>query len=131
MDERDDLVRESFQAALNDVQEPFIFILHVMLTAFFDLYSKRIPITFYALDELDIWLDLKKTNGENVPKPAECHKRQAMEFVCRSGYNYLDKLNKLFHLDEGENLYLAEYIHLDLDINPKKVETNCRHYLYR
>ena len=32
-DERDDLVRQSFQAALNDVQEPYTFVLHVMLTA--------------------------------------------------------------------------------------------------
>jgi len=39
-DERDDLVRQSFQAALNDVDEPYSFILHIMLKAFFDLFSK-------------------------------------------------------------------------------------------
>jgi hypothetical protein len=60
------------------------------------------------------WLDLKKTNGEKVPMPAECHKRQTMEFLCRSGSNYMDKLNKLSHLDE-ENSYLADYIRLDGD----------------
>ena len=48
-DERDDLVRQSFQAALNDVQEPYTFVVHVMLTAHFDLYSKRIPITSHSL----------------------------------------------------------------------------------
>lgn len=96
--------------------------LHVMLTAHFDLFSKRIPITFFALDELDIWLEVKRTNREYIPEPAECHKRQAMEFLCRSGYNYLDKVNKLFLLDEAENSYLAKYIHIDLDINPKKLK---------
>ena len=121
-DERDDLVRQSFQAALHDNQEPYSFILHVMLKAFFDLYSKRIPITFYALDELEIWLELKHQNGEVVPTPLEAHKRQAMEFLCRSGYNYLDKVNKLFQLDQGDNSYLTEYIHLDADINPKKLK---------
>ena len=58
-DERDDLVRQSFQAALNDVQEPYSFLLHIIYRASFDLYSKIIPITYYyALDEFDIWLDL-------------------------------------------------------------------------
>ena len=45
------LVRQSFQATLYDVQETFSFVLHVMLTAHFDIYSKHIPITFFALDE--------------------------------------------------------------------------------
>ena len=58
-DGRDDLVRETFQTALADVQEPYSFVLHVMLTAHFDLYSKRLPITFFAMDELEIWLELK------------------------------------------------------------------------
>jgi hypothetical protein len=49
LDARDGLVHQSFQAALNDVEKPYSFILDVMRTAFFDLYSKRIPITFYAL----------------------------------------------------------------------------------
>ena len=38
-----------------------------------------------------------------------------MDFICRSGYNYLDKLNKLFLLDQGENSFLSEYIHFDND----------------
>ena len=37
-----------------------------------------------------------------------------MDFICRSGYNYFDKRNKLFLLDEGDNSYLSEYIRLDL-----------------
>lgn len=98
-DSRDDVVRQSFQAALNDVQEPFSFVLHVMLTTHFDLFSKRIPITFFSLDELDIWLELKRTNREHVPEPEE-----------------------LFLLDERENSYLAEYIILDIDLNPKKLK---------
>ena len=58
-DERDDLVRQCFQAALENVTEPYSFILHVIQVGFFDLFSKRIPITYFALDELSIWLALK------------------------------------------------------------------------
>ena len=83
-DEPDDLVRQSFQAALSDVQEPYSFILHVIYKAFFDLFSKRIPITYYALDEFDIWLDLKKKNGEYVPQPEDNRRHQAMDIICRS-----------------------------------------------
>ena len=106
-DERDDLVRQTFQAAFSDVVDAYSFLLHVLFTSFFDLYSKRIPINFYALDEFDIWLDLMKTNGKVVPEPMDCHKSQSMEFICRSGYNYLDKINKIFKLDQGDNSFLA------------------------
>ena len=58
-DERDDLVRQSLQTALDNVRDPFGFILHVIHKGFFDLYSKRIPLQYLALDEMSIWLDLK------------------------------------------------------------------------
>ena len=99
--------------------DAYSFLLHVLFTSFFDLYSKRISINFYALDEFDIWLDLMKTNGKVVPEPMDCHKSQSMEFICRSGYNYLDKINKIFKLDQGDNTFLAESIHLDLDMGVK------------
>ena len=51
-DERDDLVRQSFQAALDDVQEPYSFILHIVLKAFFDLYRRGFPLRFM------IWMNL-------------------------------------------------------------------------
>ena len=54
INERDNLVRQSFQAAVLDVQEPFTLVLHVILTGLFDFFSKRIPITFFALAELNI-----------------------------------------------------------------------------
>jgi len=80
--ERDDLVRKSFQSALHDVHDPFTFTLHVMFKAFFDLYSKRIQIIFYALDELEIFLDIKETNSASIPLPKDNHKEQAMNFIC-------------------------------------------------
>ena len=58
-DERDDLVRQTLQTAYNEVECPFSFLLHVIHRAFFDLFSKRVPITFYTLDEMDNWLGLK------------------------------------------------------------------------
>ena len=58
--ERDDLVRQTLQSALeNTPKDPFGLILHIMHRAFFDLYSKRLPITFIALDEINVWLQLK------------------------------------------------------------------------
>ena len=58
-DERDDIVRQFLQAAYDDVRDVYAFLLHVIFKGFFDLYSKRIPISYYAMDELDIWLKLK------------------------------------------------------------------------
>lgn len=54
INERDNLVRQSFQAAVLDVQEPFMLVPHVILTGLFDFFSKRIPIAFFALAELNI-----------------------------------------------------------------------------
>ena len=58
-DERDDIVRQFLQAAYDDVRDVYAFLLHVIFKGFIDLYSKRIPISYYAMDELDIWLKLK------------------------------------------------------------------------
>ena len=58
-DERDDLVRQIFQTGFNEVDNPYSFVIHVMHRAFFDLFSKRLPITFLALDELSNWLFMK------------------------------------------------------------------------
>lgn len=58
-DERDDLVRQTVQTALDNTDDCYSFVLHVIHKAFFDLFSKRLPITFLALDEFSIWLELK------------------------------------------------------------------------
>ena len=55
------------------------------------------------LDEFDIRLDSMNTIGKVIPEPMDCHKSQAMEFTCRSGYNYLDKVNEIFKLDQRDN----------------------------
>ncbi|XP_057317369.1 exonuclease mut-7 homolog isoform X2 [Hydractinia symbiolongicarpus] len=112
-DERDDLVRQTVQTALDNTDDCYSFVLHVIHKAFFDLFSKRLPITFLALDEFSIWLELKKQNGEHLPQPLYSHKRQALEFVCRGGYNYLDKINATFQLDQDDNTSLADVIQLD------------------
>ena len=52
-------MRQLLQAAYDDVRDVYAFLLHVIFKGFFDLYSKRIPISYYAMDELDIWLKLK------------------------------------------------------------------------
>ena len=65
-DERDDLVRQAVQAAHEDVQEPYSLFLHIMHCAFFDMYSKRLLIMFLTLDEFEIWLELKITQGEQL-----------------------------------------------------------------
>jgi len=124
-DERDDLVRQLFQSAFYDVSDVYSFVLHVIQTAFFDLYSKRIPLPFYAMDELDIWISLKVENQEKVPPLYENHKRQACEYVCRSGYSYLDKMNKLFKLDEPDNSFIACYVPLD-NLKSKKLKETVR-----
>ena len=58
-EERDDLVRQIFQTAFNEVDSPYSFLIHIIHRAFFDLFSKRLPITFLALDEMNDWLSLK------------------------------------------------------------------------
>ena len=45
-----------------------------------------------------------------------------MEFICRSGYNYLDKMTKIFKLDQ-DNSYLAGYVQLDRLKSKKLKET--------
>ena len=49
------------------------------------------------------------------------HKRDAGEFLCRSGYNYLDKMNMVFQLDRDDNSFLAKYIQLS-DLKNKKLK---------
>lgn len=120
-EERDDLIRQTLQTAFNAVDSPYSFLVHVMHRAFFDLYSKRVPITFYALDEMSNWLNLKMVNKELIPEPTESNKRHAGEFVCRSGYNYLDKINSIFRLDQGDCDFISEFVQLD-NLKSKKLK---------
>ena len=53
--------------------------------------------------------------------PTESHKRMATEFICRSGYNYLDKINSIFKLDEGDNSDLAQFVQTD-NLKSKKLK---------
>lgn len=56
-----------------------------------------------------------------MPEPNESHKRNAAEFLCHSGYDYLDKINKIFRLSEGENSFLAKFVQLE-DLKSKKLK---------
>ncbi|XP_012558041.1 exonuclease mut-7 homolog isoform X2 [Hydra vulgaris] len=113
LSKQDDLVRQELQASFNNVPDPYSFLLHVMYKAFFDLYSKRVPITYFALDEMKTWLDLKKSQGEFVPVPANFQKKSALEFIYRKGYNYLILITNVFQLDNEDNSFLAEVIELE------------------
>ena len=64
-------------------------------------------------------------NGDYVRQPEDNHRNQARDFICRSGYNYLDKLNKLFQLDKGDNAFLAQNIQYG-----KEIKTKCFHHSY-
>ena len=45
----------------------------------------------------------------------------ATEFVCRSGYNYLDGINHVFKLDKDDNSFIASYVQLD-NLKSKKLK---------
>jgi len=45
----------------------------------------------------------------------------AAEFICRSGYNYLDKINSIFQLDQGNNEFLAQVVSID-NLKSKKLK---------
>ena len=54
---RDDLVRNTIQGALDNVEDRFSLVIHIMNRGFFDLYAKRVPIIWATLDETDIWME--------------------------------------------------------------------------
>ena len=45
----------------------------------------------------------------------------ATEFVCHSGYNYLDKINSIFKLDQGDNSFLTQVVPID-NLKSKKLK---------
>lgn len=64
--ERDDLVRQTLQTALENVTDPYGLVVHIIHRGFFDLYSKRLPVTFFALDEIGVWLEVKVSLIDSV-----------------------------------------------------------------
>ena len=45
----------------------------------------------------------------------------AAEFVCHGGYSYLDRINQVFHLDQGDNSFIASYVQLE-NLKSKKLK---------
>ena len=68
-----------------------------------------------------LFSNFKNANNESVPEPTESNKRMATEFVCRNGYNYLDKINLIFQLEKGDNSFIASYVQLD-NLKSKKLK---------